>query len=573
MATILLPWVLAVWLVTLTAATQLSTYQNPVLPGWHSDPSCVFVKEWDETFFCTTSSFLTFPGAPVYASKDLIHWKHISNAYNRRDDIPEMLTSTSGQQEGLYAATLRFHRGKMYLVTLYISLTQAKLQFLLWTTTNPFDNAAWEGPVAIPNPTFKIDPDLFWDGDDLYIASSGLFLQQVDLQSGTSTEPVSLWNGTGGANVEGPHLYKKDGWYYLLAAEGGTETNHSVTMARSRNIWGPYESAPNNPLFTNRGTTEYFQTVGHADLFQDRVGNWWGVALATRSGPDWAVYPMGREMVLFPVEWSSGDFPIMEPVRGHMVGPLLSPSLRVPGDGQWADAGDTNLPDGKGKIPSHFVHWRPPPNRDEIYRVVSDKHHQHQEFLLKASIANLTGTASYKPTDGQTFLARKQAHTGFIFSIDVDTGVLTNADHETGLSVFLTSYQHIDLSIIMLGNHGRQPAVHVQLRIESLGKPDFNISDPVIQLPLPRAWNGKRVTLLVEGNETRYDFYASLSPSSKQNGNVQFLGTVSAEAVSGGSGPFSGTLLGAFATTNGGSDTFDSRVSRWKYTPISQKVE
>ncbi|RSL42118.1 hypothetical protein CEP54_015598, partial [Fusarium duplospermum] len=130
------------WLVAAASATALSKYQNPIFPGWHSDPSCVFAKEWDNTFFCTTSSFLTFPGAPVYASKDLVHWKHASNAYNRKDDIPKMFISTTWQQEGIFASTLRMHNGKMYFITLYISLTDLLPEFPLWSTINPFDNSA-----------------------------------------------------------------------------------------------------------------------------------------------------------------------------------------------------------------------------------------------------------------------------------------------------------------------------------------------------------------------------------------------------------------------------------------------
>lgn len=114
-------------------------------------------------------------------------------------------------------------------------------------------------------------------------------LQQIDLETGEVTESISIWNGTGLPYPEGPHIYKKDGWYYLLIAEGGTELGHRANIARSRKITGPYESDPSNPMLSNNDTGEYFQTVGHADLFQDGNGEWWGLALATRSGPEWEV--------------------------------------------------------------------------------------------------------------------------------------------------------------------------------------------------------------------------------------------------------------------------------------------
>lgn len=110
--------------------------------------------------------------------------------------------------------------------------------------------------------------------------------QIVDQETRQGSGYKSVWNGTGGAHVEGPRLYKKDGWYYLLIAEGGTELAHAATIARSRDPFGPYESYEGNPLLTNRNTSDYFQTVGHADLFQDATGRWWGVALSTRSGPE-----------------------------------------------------------------------------------------------------------------------------------------------------------------------------------------------------------------------------------------------------------------------------------------------
>jgi hypothetical protein len=98
----------------------------------------------------------------------------------------------------------------------------------------------------------------------------------------------------------------------------------------------------------------------------------------------------------------------MEPVRGRMTGPRPKPDRNVPGGGQWVDTGDTGLPTGTG-ISSHFVHWRLPPDSDEIYRVSSDYYQRF--FLIKASRANLTGSASYNPSEGQTFLAKRQAHT------------------------------------------------------------------------------------------------------------------------------------------------------------------
>lgn len=145
-------------------------------------------------------------------------------------------------------------------------------------------------PVLRRCPGLTTTAQLFWDDDgSTYIVSAHSTLQTIDLETGETSEPITLWNGTGGASPEGPHMYKKDGWYYLLIAEGGTELGHRASIARSKNLTGPWEENPANPFLTNAGTDELFQTVGHADLFQDEAGNWWGMALSTRSGPAWEI--------------------------------------------------------------------------------------------------------------------------------------------------------------------------------------------------------------------------------------------------------------------------------------------
>lgn len=129
------------------AAPANKTFHNPILPGWNSDPSCTFVKEWDNTFFCTVSSFLAFPGVPVYASKDLVNWKLASNALTRPEQLPE-LSRNSQQNEGIWASTVRFHEGTFYLITSYVSWYEGWGPIiLLFTTTNPYDDASWTGPL------------------------------------------------------------------------------------------------------------------------------------------------------------------------------------------------------------------------------------------------------------------------------------------------------------------------------------------------------------------------------------------------------------------------------------------
>lgn len=284
----------------LVLAVSDVAYTNPILPGWHSDPSCIFVAEFNETYFCSTSSFLDFPGNPIYASQDLIHWKLASNALSRISQMPDIQTQRGPEYGGMFANTLRFHNGTFYLISAWADDKYGVPLFVLFQTTNPFDASSWSDVKWVQTPGFTIDPDLFFDDDgSVVVASSGspIIACFLDIATGNISETWTMWNGTGGSSQEGPHLYKKDGYYYLMIAEGGTQLGHAATVARSTSLRGPWEASPSNPLVSNAGTDEYFQTVGHADLFQDAAGNWWGVALSTRGGPalyDELIFPMGK---------------------------------------------------------------------------------------------------------------------------------------------------------------------------------------------------------------------------------------------------------------------------------------
>lgn len=170
---------------------------------------------------------------------------------------------------------------------------------------------------------------------ETYRSSPGIWLNTIDLDTGElGGSFLDIWNGTGGEAPEGPHIYYKDGYYYLMIAEGGTGLNHMETIARSKTISGPYEPNPANPILTNANTSAYFQTVGHADLFQDASGNWWGAALSTRSGPEYVTYPMGRETVLSAVTWKEGEWPVWTNVSGTESGWDMPPvDKHIPGIG------------------------------------------------------------------------------------------------------------------------------------------------------------------------------------------------------------------------------------------------
>ncbi|KAH6689906.1 putative xylosidase/arabinosidase [Plectosphaerella plurivora] len=319
---------------------------NPLIPGFAPDPSLVFV---DGTYFLVNSSFHIFPGLPIYASKNLQDWKQIGNAINRPSQLKlwESRTKIVGDpdsivcsQGGLYAPTIRYNNGTFYIVCTNVIHTSAqhenqndKQNFILSTTDIWSDK--WSDPVFYD--FWAIDTSLFWDDDGkVYVAGAAdeapdscIRQFQIDLETGKKlSESKVLWNGITRVYPEGPHMYKKDGWYYLLIAEGGCFEDHHVIMARSRNIWGPYEVNPANPVLPKTvPNADYIQYTGHGDLFQDHAGQWYFVCLGVRKKD--GRFIMGRESVLTTAIWPEGEFPLIKKARLDVPLALDRPKGRV----------------------------------------------------------------------------------------------------------------------------------------------------------------------------------------------------------------------------------------------------
>lgn len=591
----------AAWLFASTirlAAAENSTYTNPLLSGWNSDPSCIFVSEgqYSDTWFCTTSSFLTFPNIPIYASKDLQTWRLVSHAYNRVEQFPDIATTFPLQFDGTWASTLRYHEGTFYVITAFVTVYNFNPHILLFNATDPYSDDAWSDPWQIPNPTYGADPDIFFDdaGDgSVYVTVSNgtgpwsITQYHIDLPAQQVLgEPAVLWNGNGESSPEGPHIYYKDDYYWLLVANGGTGMNHSIAMLRSETVDGSYDFYEGNPLLTNRGTEEYYQTVGHGDLFQDPSGNWWGVALATRCGPEYEIYPMGRESVLYPVTWDEGAWPVFQPVRGEMSGwPLPAADLSPPGSGPIAGAAELLDFAPGSTLPRNLVTWRAQNETADNF-VVSPEGHENTLRLLP-SRANLTGDAAFVPgQEGQSFIARKgQSHTLFEFSVDLVEFAPTTAGEEAGVTIFLTQGQHMDISVAAYevnttsrcrsNGTSSKLAKYLSFAAEASGAAStMTAAVPApVTVALPAAWEDGGVRLTVKTvNDTHYDLSASSAADPAQEIK---LTTGPAALLSGGGGMYTGTILGVFATTNGGASAGGAPAyfGNWNYTPIAQEVD
>lgn len=454
---------------------------------------------------------------------------------NRPSQVPYM-NESKDQNDGIFAPTLRYHNGVFYLIVVYVfRQPPGGVRGLVFKTTDPYDNAAWGEPLRYN--TTAIDPDLFWEDGKVYVTQSGISQMTLGLETGATSESVWLWNGTGWPWPEGPHIYKRKENYYLLIGEGGTETNHSVTMARSEKISGPYESFAGNPVLSNRGTDEYFQTIGHADLFQDANGEWWGCALATRSGPEWVNYPMGRETILFPVTWEEGQYPVMTPVQGRMNGWQMPPrNLRLLGKGPFVGALDVVDFAPGSEIPPHFSFWRWP--KRESFTISPPSHPNTLRLLPSETIT--AEPVSLAGGDGITLMLRLQTDTLFTFNLDVSFQPKI-AKEEVGVTVFLTQAQHIDLGIVLAPSSNSSPELipHFNMSMTGQGRYEGVVPAPILK-PIPKAWLHKPISLQIQAkNDTHYTF--SAASSSNRHARI-VIGDAPATIVSGVTGQFTGTF-------------------------------
>jgi len=403
------------------------TYQNPIIPGYNPDPSICRVGD---DFYLVTSSFEFFPGVPVYHSKNLINWEMIGHCLIRDSQLPLENCPASA---GIYAPTIRWHDGVFFMTTTNVS---AGGNFIVHAEDprGPWSEPAWVKQGGI-------DPSLFWDDDGVcWFTSngsadeetSGIFLCKIDPFTGEMLTPsLRISEGCGGKHPEAPHIYKKDGWYYLMLAEGGTEYGHTETMQRSRSITGPYAPCPHNPILSHVGActdpnSNAIQATGHADLVEDGNGNWWLVCLAIRPLMPLLLHNLGRESFLAPVIWNNEGWPVVGNhgrISLEMEGPLPGP-VPVPISHDFADdfTGETLNP---------------------AWTFVRNPHREN--YALRNGSMTLTGTDTTLSRDGgaPTMMGIRQT----AFRMDATaalTGVL-RPGCKAGLTAYYNHSAHDDI--------------------------------------------------------------------------------------------------------------------------------
>lgn len=298
-----------------TVAPKDGEFVNPILAGYYPDPSITRVGD---DYYLVNSTFAYFPGIPVHHSRDLVNWTQIGSVISR----PSQLNFDSlGISRGVFAPSISHNKGTFYVLN---TCVDCRGNFLV-TATNPA--GPWSEPQWLTE-IDGIDPAFFFDDDGrAYILNNGppigklqydghraIWIQEYDLTTSKLTGPrVMLVNGGVDFSkkpiwIEGPHILRKDGHYYLTAAEGGTAEGHSQVVLRSDNVFGPYVPFAGNPILTQRdlGARDFpITSAGHAELVQTPAGDWWSIFLATRPY-EGDMYNTGRETFLLPVKWVDG---------------------------------------------------------------------------------------------------------------------------------------------------------------------------------------------------------------------------------------------------------------------------
>lgn len=522
----------------------MTAVHNPILPGCYPDPTICRVGA---EYYLVTSTFEYFPGLPVFRSRDLVHWEQIGHALDRAGQLDMRGIASSG---GLYAPTLRHHDGTFWLVcTLVDQRDQARGGNFVLTATDPA--GPWSDPVWLDED--GIDPSLFFDDDGrVWLHGTRLarepqwhdqtevWLRELDPATMRLTGPEHvLWRGAvlGAVWAEGPHLYRVDGAYYLLAAEGGTEFHHAISVARSESVTGPFVGNKANPVLTHRhlGRDVDVVGVGHADLVEAPDGSWWAVLLAMRPYGGYH-YNLGRETFLVPVTWEDG-WPVFAPGQGRV--PTV---VEVPDGVRAANeaGGPTPAWPPAGSVLPGDLRWTG-------LRGPADFAEPHGDgWLLHMRPENLTDAAT------PAFLGVRQQHQ----AVTVRTVLRhhpAGPDEQAGLAVRQSERDHVLLVVTGSPDAGGRRVLAVHRRAGE--------ATVLAERPLPDG--DDPVTLAVQAHGQDYALLAAVGDEPLTKLAVADGRTLDSVAAGG----FLGVWLGLIATSNGTPSDSVVTVERFEYQP------
>lgn len=510
-------------------------FQNPILAGFYPDPSITRAGDY---YYLANSSFAFSPGVPIFRSTDMVNWESLGHALTSPAQLPLAEQQTS---RGIYAPTIRHHDGVFYLIT---TLVDIRGNFIV-TATDPA--GPWSEPVLLPE-IGGIDPDIFFDDDgrvyithhhdpaggSQYEGHKAIWLWEYDLANNKVIADSGRMVVDGGADpsskpvwIEAPHIFKKDGWYYLTCAEGGTEYNHSQVIFRTRNLAEPFVPFAGNPILTqrdlNRERPNPITNTGHADFIETPNGEWWAVFLASRSY-NGSLFNTGRETFLLPVRWEDGWPIILDPQTEVAWRPKKPTGLKpmpasepFTGNFTWRDA-------FSGDALQH--HWNQLRQPDHSWYTLGGKKGGITLNVRPASLAELTQVS---------FIGRRQQHMHFSSS----TEVTAPQSHAViaGLTVFQNEKHHFFAGV-------SQASGKYELVLEQA-----NNSEPqVIQrLPLEKLTAGQPLIIGSEGDAGLISFYYQLPGEAKVMIAEGLDASMLSSEIAGG---FIGTHIGLHARIN-----------------------
>ncbi|HVF95025.1 MAG TPA: glycoside hydrolase family 43 protein [Sphingomonas sp.] len=511
-------------------------FRNPILQGFYPDPSITRVGK---DYYLVHSTFSWFPGIPVFHSRDLVTWRQIGNAIDRPGQLD---FARLGLSRGVFAPAIEHHAGTFYILNTCVDCGG---NFLV-TATNPA--GPWSDPVWLPDLEGAIDPSLFVDADgSAWIVNNGppqgkpryeghraIWIQRFDLRTNRTFGPrkVLVDGGIDPAAkpiwIEGPHLIARNGWYYLICAEGGTAINHSQVVLRSRRPDGPFVVGP-NPILTQRDLPadriDPVTSAGHADFVTTPNGDWWASFLAVRPyAGDY--YNTGRETFLLPVDWR-GEWPRILPAATPIPLVLRRPALpRDPrpapatsGAFGWRDEFD------RAALDPAWLMMRNP--RERWYDLGSPR----GTLTLRPRAAGLGDNAN------PSLLARRQQHAHATVTTRVRFG-------GTRGQAGLTALQNDDYWFaITVGQDGGKPVVRLIRR----GGPDDPKAGTLVSQAILPGRPGAPVELRVTADGARYRFAYAARPGAWRALGPDQDGTLLSTAKAGG---FVGAVFGVFAVAD-----------------------
>lgn len=406
-------------------------YRNPILAGYYPDPS---VTRVGDRFYLVNSTFAHYPGIPVFESTDLVNWHQLGHVIDR----PSQLSFEGlGTSKGVFAPAIAHHDGTFYVINTSVD-GGGNFYVTAKSAAGPWSDPQWLHEIDGIDPSFFFDADGKAyvvnngppEGKPLYDGHRAIWIQEFDVATGKLVGPRKIVVN-GGVDIskkpiwiEGPHLYRRGGWYYLMCAEGGTGPGHSEVIFRSKSPWGPYQPFAGNPILTQRdldpARADPITNSGHADIVEAPDGSWWAVFLASRSYGG-THYNTGRETFLLPVTWKDG-WPI-----------ILEHGKTIP----YVATGPKFMAAAKqAPLTGNFT-WRDEFDRDALDLAwIQIRTPKQQWFDLKTKKGALTIDALPVKLDELTnpsFLARRQQHTSFEASTALD---VPGAGVAAGLAAF-----------------------------------------------------------------------------------------------------------------------------------------